>query len=113
MKRRLAICCALAAPSHVILLDEPMSGLDPAQRIDVRHLIQRLAEDAVVLLSTHLLQDVPEMASEIVILNRGRVAFSGDVERFLSVRTRKQGAPRSGLVGEMERRYLELIGNAE
>jgi ABC-2 type transport system ATP-binding protein len=112
MKRRLGIGCALSVPSDVILLDEPMSGLDPAQRVEVRRLIQRLAAEAVVLLSTHVLQDIPELASEIVIMKQGAVAFQGGVDELLS----GSAIPHDDstvVAGDIERRYLELTGEAE
>jgi ABC-type multidrug transport system ATPase subunit len=65
-----------------------------------------------VLLSTHVLQDVPEMASELVILKQGAVAFNGGVDEFLFGRDESKCDVEAGM-GDVERRYLQLMGEAE
>lgn len=76
MLRRLWLAQALAADPEVLLLDEPSTGLDPRQRaIMVALLAARQAE--VVVLSSHLIEDVADLADRVVVLDHGRVVYDG------------------------------------
>ncbi|MEZ5086086.1 MAG: ATP-binding cassette domain-containing protein [Tessaracoccus sp.] len=79
MRQRLGIACAVVHQPKVLVLDEPTVGLDPVQRVVVREMIGELARDAAVLVSTHLLEDLVALTSSVVILNEGRLAFSGSL----------------------------------
>ena len=81
MRRRLGIARALVNDPAVIFLDEPTLGLDPAGRFQVLDIVRKLAErrGATVILSTHMLPEVEEICSKVVILNRGKVQASGSV----------------------------------
>lgn len=75
--QRAAIAQALVNNPALLILDEPTSGLDPAQRRSFLELVGRVASDRIVILSTHLVEDVAAVANKIVILDRGRIAFNG------------------------------------
>ena len=94
MRQRLGIARALVNDPQVVFLDEPTLGLDPAGQRQVLGNVRRIASErgAAVLLSTHLLAEVEENCSRVLILNRGRVIAEGTV---LEV-TRRAAAPRSG-----------------
>jgi ABC-2 type transport system ATP-binding protein len=94
MRQRLGIARALVNDPDVVFLDEPTLGLDPAGQRQVLAHVRRIAHErgAAVLLSTHLLTEVEENCSRIVILNRGRVAAEGTVSEVV----RLAAAPRSG-----------------
>ena len=77
MVKRLGIAQALLGDPAVIILDEPTVGLDALQRHEVRGLLRRLGEAKVVLVSTHLSEDVATTADQVVALHGGRVVFSG------------------------------------
>lgn len=109
MRRRLAIAATIAVPSPVLLLDEPMSGLDPAQRLEVRELITDLGQDRVVLMATHVLQDIPGLAARIILLDAGRISFDGDVWEFLGP---DRSTSRTVSLEALERRYLALVRGA-
>ena len=81
MRQRLGIARALVNEPRVVFLDEPTLGLDPAGQRQVLALVRRMAKErgATVLLSTHLLTEVEETCSRVLILNRGRVATEGTV----------------------------------
>ena len=79
MRQRLGIACAVVHRPKVVVLDEPTVGLDPVQRVAVREMIRALAVDATVLVSTHLLEDLTALTSSAVIMNDGRVAFTGSL----------------------------------
>ncbi|GBD23847.1 ABC transporter ATP-binding protein NatA [bacterium HR29] len=84
MRRRLALAVALLADPPLLVLDEPASGLDVAARVELRRLIadQRAAGKSV-LLSTHWLEDVPHIADDVLVLDRGRAVFLGPAREFL------------------------------
>lgn len=96
MRQRLGIARALVNDPQVVFLDEPTLGLDPAGQRQVLTLVRGLAQErgATVLLSTHLLAEVEELCSRVLILNRGRVAAEGTVSEV----ARRAAAPRSARV---------------
>jgi ABC-2 type transport system ATP-binding protein len=93
MRQRLGIARALVNEPQVLFLDEPTLGLDPAGQRQVLTLVRRIARErgATILLSTHLLAEVEETCSRVLILNRGRVVADGTVAEV----SRQAAAPRS------------------
>ncbi len=79
MLRRAGIAQAIVNRPSLLLLDEPTVGLDPAQRIAFRELIRGLGRQTAVLTSTHLIEDVRSTADTVVVLDRGRIVFTGTV----------------------------------
>jgi ABC-2 type transport system ATP-binding protein len=85
MHQRLGIARALMAGPEVLLLDEPTVGLDPQEMRSVRRLLQDLAsEGSTVLLSSHLLGEVEEVCSHVVVMDRGRLIAAGTVASLMS-----------------------------
>ena len=84
MKRRAGIAQAMLNNPKILILDEPTSGLDPNERIRFRNLISELAEDRVVLLSTHIVSDVEYIANEIMLMKDGQIVMSGTSEAVIS-----------------------------
>lgn len=83
MRQRLRLAMALVHGPRLVLLDEPTSGLDPSGRAEMLGLIQEVgATGTSVLLSTHVLGDVEEVCSHVVLLSRGKLGFVGRAERF-------------------------------
>jgi ABC-2 type transport system ATP-binding protein len=89
MKQRLGIAAALLKAPRLLILDEPSNGLDPAGIRDVRELIRRLGRDGstTVLLSSHLLAEIQQVADTVTILARGRRVASGAVAEVLAGRS--------------------------
>ena len=77
MRRRVGIAQAIVADPELLLLDEPTTGLDPEQRMRFRQLIAGLGEQRTVVLSTHLVEDVAAVCTQVVVLWQGRVRFCG------------------------------------
>ncbi len=114
MRQRLGIARTLVNEPQVVFLDEPTLGLDPAGQRQVLELVRRIARErgATVLLSTHLLAEVEEVCSRVLILNRGRVATEGTVSEV----ARLAAAPRSARLRVAPERLddaLAAIGCAE
>jgi ABC-2 type transport system ATP-binding protein len=114
MRQRLGIARALVNDPRVLFLDEPTLGLDPAGQRQILTTVRRVAEErgATVLLSTHLLGEVEELCSRVLILNRGRIAAEGTVAEI----ARKAGAPRSARLrvpgGDVDRAIAALTASA-
>jgi ABC-2 type transport system ATP-binding protein len=73
MRRRFGIAQALLGDPRLIIVDEPTAGLDPEERVRFHNLLCEIGETAVVILSTHIVEDVRELCSRMAILARGRV----------------------------------------
>lgn len=87
-RQRVGLAQALIHDPAVLILDEPMTGLDPLQIIGLRKLIRTLAEGKTVIFSTHILQEVEALADRIVILNRGRVIANGTRQEIIKMATK-------------------------
>jgi ABC-2 type transport system ATP-binding protein len=78
MKQRFGIAQALLANPQLVIVDEPTAGLDPAERNRFHNLLSELGEDTIVILSTHIVDDVKELCSDMAIINQGKVLLTGN-----------------------------------
>jgi len=85
MQRRLGFAAASVANPTLLLLDEPTAGLDPRERSAFRTIVTSFDPAAIVLISTHQIDDLDLMADRIAVLAEGRVVFQGDVADFLDL----------------------------
>ena len=82
MKRRVGIAQAMLNDPKILILDEPTAGLDPNERIRFRNLISELAQDRLVLLSTHIVSDIEYIANEILLMKDGKICIAGTTEEL-------------------------------
>jgi len=76
-KRRAALAAAIAHDPAVLILDEPTDGLDPNQKDGVRNLIREMAPEKAIIISTHILEEVPAVCSRAIVIAGGRLLFDG------------------------------------
>ncbi|HEX8724245.1 MAG TPA: ATP-binding cassette domain-containing protein [Gemmatimonadaceae bacterium] len=83
-KQRVGLAAAILHRPDLLILDEPTEGLDPNQRVEIRHLIERLGRERTVMLSTHVLPEVQHTCSRLLIINRGRLVADGSVDALVT-----------------------------
>ena len=97
-RQRVGMAQVLLHEPDVLILDEPTAGLDPNQIHEVRETIRKLGQSKTILLSTHILQEVEAMASRVLFIDEGRLAFDGGVGELT------RGKP-------LEERFREMSSN--
>ncbi|CAN5636804.1 ABC transporter ATP-binding protein [soil metagenome] len=83
MRQRFGIAVALLGDPRLIIVDEPTAGLDPAERVRFLNLLSELGENSIVILSTHIVEDVSELCSRMAIINRGEILLEAEPLRAI------------------------------
>ena len=83
MKKRLGIAQAILHEPKVIIVDEPTAGLDPEERVRIRNLLSDLAENKIVIISTHIVSDIESTCNRIAILDKGSLVYKGDIPSLI------------------------------
>lgn len=97
-KQRVGIAQALIHDPEVLILDEPTTGLDPNQLVEIRNLIKQVGKTKTVLLSTHIMQEVDAVCSRVVIINNGRLVADDETKHLA------EG-------GSLEKKFREITAN--
>lgn len=82
MKRRLGIAQAIMNDPKIIIVDEPTAGLDPEERIRFRNLLCDISKDKIVILSTHIVEDIETTCEKTAILNEGKIIYNGSINEL-------------------------------
>ena len=85
MRQRFGIAQCLIGSPQLIIVDEPTAGLDPGERNRFYNILSEIGENVVVILSTHIVQDVRELCTEMAVMNDGKVLYSGNTDDALKL----------------------------
>jgi ABC-type multidrug transport system ATPase subunit len=107
MLRRVGVAQAIVNSPELLLLDEPTAGLDPEQRVRFRALLRELGQQATVVVSTHLVEDVGAACSQVALMDQGKIVFHGTPAE-LTARGTEQGTGDAPL----ERGYTAVLAAA-
>lgn len=99
MRQRFGVAVALLGNPKLMIVDEPTAGLDPAERVRFLNLLSELGENSVVILSTHIVEDVSELCTRMAIINRGQILQEAEPLKAVA-----------GLQGRIWRRIVEKSG---
>nr|MDK2850825.1 gliding motility-associated transport system ATP-binding protein [Candidatus Cloacimonadota bacterium] len=81
-RQRVGLAMAILHDPEVLILDEPTSGLDPNQILDIRELIRNLGKEKIVLLSSHIMQEVQALCDRVLIINKGKIIVDDEIENL-------------------------------
>jgi len=107
MLRRVGIAQAIVNTPELLLLDEPTAGLDPEQRMQFRALLRDLGQQATVVVSTHLVEDVGAACTEVALMDAGRVVFHGTPAELAAL-----GSDQDSGDAPLERGYTAALAQA-
>ena len=83
-KQRVGLACAMIHDPKILILDEPVTGLDPNQIIEIRHLIKNLGKEKLVLMSSHILQEIEATVNRIIIIDHGKIVADGTTKKLMN-----------------------------
>ena len=83
-KQRIGLACAMIHDPKILILDEPVTGLDPNQIVEIRELIKSLGKEKLVLMSSHILQEIQATVDRIIIINNGKIVADGTNDELKS-----------------------------
>ena len=109
-RQRVGLAAALIHNPEVLILDEPTTGLDPNQLVEIRNLIKELGKDKTVILSTHIMQEIEQMADRVLIINQGKILAD---ESLKKLQTGKQQIIEVEFDIRIEQQFLDQLPHIE
>ena len=110
-RQRVGLARALIHDPEVVILDEPTTGLDPNQLVDIRNLIKEIAENKTLIFSTHIMQEVEAICQDVVIINKGKILAASPLSQL------KAGSGQVELIleaeEELELAWFEKLGKVQ
>lgn len=88
-RQRVGLACALLHDPKVLILDEPTTGLDPNQLVEIRELIKNIGKDKTVFLSTHIMQEVEAICNRVIIINNGKIVEDKNLKTLVKEQTKQ------------------------
>lgn len=117
MVRRLGIAQAVFSNAKIILFDEPTTGLDPEERIRFKNIISKIKQDRIIIISTHIVEDVESICDTVIVMNDGDFIRTGSVEEIRNVAVVKvyeiAANLKGSLIGEYHIQKLFEQGNVK
>ena len=98
-RQRVSLVAALISEPSILLLDEPTSGLDPAERMKFKKLILSMKKDRLILISSHVIQEITEVCDEIIFINNGKI-MKQDTVKNLQKKYKN-----------LEKAYMKIVGS--
>ncbi len=83
MKRRIGIAQAILNDPEILILDEPTAGLDPKERIRFSNILSSMAKEKIILLSTHIVSDIEAIANQLIVILKGKITETGNIEQLV------------------------------
>jgi ABC-2 type transport system ATP-binding protein len=77
-KQRVGLAASLISEPGILILDEPTSGLDPIEQEKIKNLIKKISKNKTIIFSTHILSEVEDVATRLVIINKGQIVYDGE-----------------------------------
>lgn len=102
-RQRVGIAQAILGQPEFLVLDEPTVGLDPEERVNFRNMFSEMARERLVLLSTHIIEDIQQVCNRLIIIGQGRILFDGTAKRLIS----------ETKTSNLEAAYLHLISKED
>ncbi|WP_272151340.1 gliding motility-associated ABC transporter ATP-binding subunit GldA [Tenacibaculum aiptasiae] len=107
-RQRVGLAAAILHNPEVLILDEPTTGLDPNQLVEIRELIKELGKDKTVLLSTHIMQEVEAMCDRVVIINKGELVIDKPISEL---KTSNEQVIRVTFDYKLEEQFIKRLPN--
>jgi ABC-2 type transport system ATP-binding protein len=109
-RQRAGLAAALIHNPEILVLDEPTTGLDPNQLVEIRNLIKELGKDKTIILSTHIMQEVEFMADRVLIIHQGKILAD---EKLQKLQRGQQQIIEVEFDARIEREFLDALPNVE
>jgi ABC-2 type transport system ATP-binding protein len=107
-RQRVGLAAAILHNPDVLILDEPTTGLDPNQLVEIRSLIKELGKDKTVLLSTHIMQEVEAICDRVIIINNGEIVID---KNLTELKDSKEQVIKVGFDYKIEEQFLQRLAN--